>query len=325
MTTRAGAPRPTDAADVSAVAVSEELMAPLPAPAGGGQAVELCYQTFGDPDDEPLLLVMGLGGPLTWWPEDLCRLLATRGFFVVRYDNRDVGRSTRIREKVTKAQIVGGFLGVPVHAPYRISDLATDAAGLLDHLGVDSAHVVGMSMGGMIAQTLATEHPTRVRSLTSIMSTTGKRVVGWQNPRLLPGLLAPQGRGIEGYVETSLHMWKLIGSPGYPDDEEALRERAVSTWERGFSNAGLMRQMLAVVTQPDRTEDLARVTVPTGVIHGLADRMVHVSGGRATARAVPGAELMLVEGMGHDLPADLFGRIVDTVRHTADRAHGSAA
>ena len=165
------------------VTASEELFAPV------GREVELCYQTFGTPDDEPLLLVMGLGGPMTWWDPELCQLLADRGFYVVRYDNRDTGRSSRGQGRVTRATLVRAFAGRRVRAPYSLTDMADDAFGLLDHLGMESAHVCGVSMGGMIAQTMAIEHPKRVRSLTSIMSTTGKRTVGWQHPSLLPNLL----------------------------------------------------------------------------------------------------------------------------------------
>jgi pimeloyl-ACP methyl ester carboxylesterase len=176
------------------IAVSEELFAPLT------NGMELCYQTFGDPSDEPLLLVMGLGGPMTWWDAGLCRLLAQSGFYVIRYDNRDTGRSSRAQGRVTRPMLVRAFLGRRVEAPYRMADLAEDGFGLLDHLGIGSAHVTGVSMGGMIAQTMAIARPERVRSLVSIMSTTGRRTVGWQDPRLLPVLLAPKGEGLEAYV-----------------------------------------------------------------------------------------------------------------------------
>ena len=168
-----------------------------------------------------------------------------------------------------------------------MSDLARDAFGLLDHLGVDAAHVVGVSMGGMIVQTLAIEHPTRVRTMTSIMSTTGKRSVGWQHPALLPALLRSRGPGRDEYVAGSEAVWKLIGSPGYPQPEGAVTARAVETWERGVSRSGVLRQMVAVLTQPDRGARLRAVTVPTLVVHGAADKMVHVSGGRATAARRP--------------------------------------
>jgi len=294
------------------VTVSEELFAPV------GQEVELCYQTYGDPDGEPLLLVMGLGGPMTWWDPELCALLVDRGFHVIRYDNRDVGRSTRIQARVSRGTLVRAFAGQKVRAPYSMGDLADDAFGLLDHLGLESAHVVGVSMGGMIAQTMAIAHPKRVRSLTSIMSTTGKRTVGWQHPSLLPNLLGARA-GREAYVEASVKTWRLIGSPGYPMTEEKTRTRAGETYDRGVSAAGTMRQMVAVVTQPNRSRQLHALRMPALVVHGLADKMVHVSGGRATAAAIPGAELLLIDGMGHDLPPALFETFADGIRRTASR------
>ena len=294
--------------------VSEELFAPV------APDVELCYQTFGDPTDDPLLLVMGLSGPMTWWDEELCEQLAEAGFHVIRYDNRDTGRSSRLRARVRRDHLVRAFTTGRGPAPYTMSDLAADAVGLLDHLGIDSAHVVGISMGGMIAQTVAIEHPARVRSLTSIMSTTGRRTVGWQSPTLLPRLIAPRRRGVDSFIEDSLVTWAMIGSPAYPNDPEVLRTRALETFERGVSSSGVMRQIMAILTQPDRTGRLRSLRLPALVLHGLDDRMVHVSGGRATAAAIPGAELVLVDGMGHDLPPALFATFVEAIRRTADRA-----
>jgi pimeloyl-ACP methyl ester carboxylesterase len=296
------------------VAVSEELYAPV------ASGVELCYQTFGSPDGDPLVLVMGLGGPMNWWDPELCTLLAEAGFHVVRYDNRDTGRSSRLEGRVTRGQLVRSFLGQGGRAPYTLSDLADDAFGLMDHLGWDSAHVVGVSMGGMIVQTMAIEHPERVRSMTSIMSTLGKRTVGWQHPSLLPQLIGPRQAGREAYVASSAKMWQLIGSPGYPSDEDKVRKRAEETFDRGISASGVMRQMVAILNQPDRSRQLAGLTMPVAVVHGSADKMVHVSGGRATARAVPGAELVVIDGMGHDLPSELFGTFTDVIRRTANRA-----
>jgi pimeloyl-ACP methyl ester carboxylesterase len=296
------------------VAVSEELFAPV------AKGVELCYQTFGDPDDEPLLLVMGLGGPMTWWDPQLCTLLAARGFYVVRYDNRDTGRSSRVGARVGRAALVRAFAGGRTRPPYALEDLAEDAFGLLDHLGLESAHVVGVSMGGMIVQTMAISRPRRVRSLTSIMSTTGKRTVGWQHPALLPSLLANRGAGREAYVKASAALWKLIGSPGFPQSDEQVAGRAEETYDRGVTPEGVLRQMLAILHQPNRGPRLKSVKVPALVVHGLADKMVHVSGGRATAAAIPGAELLLIEGMGHDLPEPLFETFAAGIRRTADRA-----
>jgi pimeloyl-ACP methyl ester carboxylesterase len=294
--------------------VSGELVAPV------GNEVELCYQTFGDPSDEPLLLVMGLGGPMTWWDTELCVMLANAGFYVVRYDNRDTGRSTRIRTRATRGQLVRAFGGRKVKSPYLMSDLAADAVALMDHLGLGSAHLAGISMGGMIAQTVAVEHPKRVRSLTSIMSTTGRRTVGWQDPRLIPALIAPRKPGRESYVSTSVAFWDVIGSPGYPADRDKLTSRAGETFDRGYSASGVMRQMLAILQQPDRTHRLRSLRIPALVVHGMADKMVHVSGGRSTAAAIPGAELVLVDGMGHDLPPALFETLVEAIARTAARA-----
>jgi pimeloyl-ACP methyl ester carboxylesterase len=297
--------------------VSEELFAPV------GRGIELCYQTFGDPEAEPLLLVMGLGGPMTWWDPELCAAFARAGFHVIRYDNRDIGRSTVLEGRVGRAALARAFVGTRVRAPYSIADLAEDAFGLLDHLGLESAHVVGASMGGMIAQTMAIAHPERVRSLTSIMSTTGKRTVGWQHPALLSSLIGARRPGREAYIRASAAFWELTGSPGYPEPREEIEKRAADTFDRGISTSGVMRQMLAVLTQPDRGARLRGVRVPTLVVHGLADKMVHVSGGRATAAAVPGAELLLIAGMGHDLPPALFETLVGAVRRTADRARNA--
>jgi pimeloyl-ACP methyl ester carboxylesterase len=284
--------------------------------------IEICYETYGDPADPTLLLVMGLGGPMGWWSVAFCETLADRGFQVVRYDNRDTGRSTKVKSaaRLTRAVLVRSVLGVSKDVPYSLSDLAADGLGLLNHLGVDRTHVVGVSMGGMIAQTMAIEHPDRVLSLTSIMSTTGRRTVGWQHPALLRMLLGHSDRSRAGYVAQSYVTSKLIGSPAYPADPDVIRERAEETFDRGWEPIGVLRQMLAVVTQPDRTKGLRGLRMPACAIHGEADRLVHPSGGRATAAAIPGAELVLVPGMGHDLPPELDDTITEAIARTAARA-----
>ena len=307
-------PPPSRGATAPEVPVSAELFAPVPT------GIELCYQTYGDPGGEPLLLVMGLGCPMIWWDPELCSMRARRGFYVITFDNRDVGRSARVGGRVTRRMLVRAFAGRRVRPPYRLTDMARDAFGLLEHLGLDSAHVLGVSMGGMIVQTMAIQEPTRVRSLISIMSTTGKRTVGWQHPRLLPAMLRPFKPGVEAYADNSVAMWRMIGSPAYPRPEEQTRDLARRTYERGISTAGTLRQMMAILTQPNRSPRLHGVRVPTLVVHGLGDKMVHVSGGRATAAAIPGAELLLVEGMGHDLPTELFETLVEAVDRTARRA-----
>lgn len=293
---------------------SQEHVAALPT------GVDICYQTFGSPSGDPLLLVMGLGGPMTWWDPVLCQKLADNGFFVIRYDNRDTGRSSRVSGRINRTKILASFAGLKPQTPYSMQDMADDAFALLDHLDLDAAHVVGISMGGMIVQTMALSQPKRVLSLTSIMSTTGRRTVGWQDPRLLPMLVANRGASREHYVATSARLWQLIGSPLYPDTTESIRDRAGETWDRGISRAGVMRQMGAILTQPDRSRHLRSLRMPALVIHGTHDRMVHVSGGRATSQAIPGAELLLVHGMGHDVPRDLYDTFVEAIRRTADRA-----
>ena len=285
--------------------------------------MQLCYQTFGSSDGEPLLLVMGLGGPMNWWDPELCTMLAEAGFHVVRFDNRDTGRSSRLPGRVTRTQLVRSFLGRGGRPPYTLDDMADDAFGLMDHLGWESAHVVGVSMGGMIVQTMAIARPTRVRSLTSIMSTLGKRTVGWQHPSLLPMLIAKRGPGREAYVATSARVWQAIGSPGYPADLDTVRSRAEETFDRGVSASGVMRQMLAILNQPDRSKALKALRMPVAIVHGSADKMVHVSGGRATARVIPGAELLVIDGMGHDMPTELFETYTEIIRRTADRASQS--
>jgi pimeloyl-ACP methyl ester carboxylesterase len=282
--------------------------------------IDICYETFGDADDPAILLVMGLGGPMGWWSDDFCQRLAARGYLVVRYDNRDTGRSTKLRQHpVSKVDVVRAFAGLAT-APYGIGDLADDAFGLLDHLDIERVHLVGVSMGGMIVQTMAIADPERALSMTSIMSTTGSRRVGWQHPRVIPALLASAGRTRDSYVARSLRTSLVIGSPAFPGDEDMARERAYETYDRGWSASGVARHMLAVLTQPDRTKDLAGLDLPVTVIHGLNDPLVHRSGGRAVANAVPGAEHIEIAGMAHDLPVQLYDTYVDAIVRTAERA-----
>jgi len=282
--------------------------------------VEICYETTGDPADRPLLLIMGLGAPMTWWDDEFCELLAGRGFFVIRFDNRDCGRSSKMSGRVNFARC---YLGLD-RAPYSLVDMAGDAAGLLDHLGVEAAHVYGVSMGGMIAQTLAIEHPDRVLSLVSMMSTTGNRLFGVPRPRALRNLFVRPPQTPEEYVALANRVSRVIGSPAYPPDPERARDRALSTWERGLNPSGATRQMAAIITAPDRTQALGRLGIPVTVVHGTADPLVRTVGGRATARAVPGAELVLIPGMAHDLPRPLWPHFADIVERTAARALAGA-
>ncbi|MGW4483351.1 alpha/beta fold hydrolase [Amycolatopsis sp. NPDC004368] len=276
--------------------------------------ITLCHEEFGAATAPPLLLIMGLAAPMTWWDDDFCEQLAARGFRVIRFDNRDAGRSQRM---TGRADVVRAYLLRA--APYSVADMADDTAGLLDALDVEGAHVVGASMGGMIAQTLAIRHPNRVRSLTSIMSTTGSRLIGHPSPRAAASMLAPQPRGREEYVELLIRTFRLIGSPGYPFDEARVRARAERTFDRGTNPGGAARQLAAILATRDRTAALRRLTLPSLVIHGARDPLVNVSGGRATARALR-ATLDVVPGMGHDLPEPVWPRILDGIERVAARA-----
>ena len=284
-----------------------------------GDDVEVAYETFGDATDPPLLLVMGLATQMIGWPDELCRALADRGHFVIRFDNRDIGLSTHL-DAAGPADVPAIFSGDLSSASYTLSDMARDAAGLLDALGVDSAHVVGASMGGMIAQTLAIEHPDRVRSLISIMSTTGDRTVGGATQEALGVLLAPPATTRDEAIERTVTTYRVIGSPAFALDEAALRERAGLSYDRAYDPAGVSRQLAAIWASGDRTPRLADVAAPTLVIHGEQDPLVMVSGGHATAKAIPGAELVVIDGMGHDLPRDLWPELVDRISAHVARA-----
>ncbi|MEA2386695.1 MAG: hypothetical protein QOJ22_869 [Thermoleophilaceae bacterium] len=281
--------------------------------------VELCYEPFGDPSRPAVLLVMGLGTQMIGWHADFCTELAGRGFFVIRYDNRDVGRSTRFSH-VPPPTAVEIATRRPRRPAYTLTDMAADGIGLLDHLEIERAHVVGASMGGMIAQTMAASHRDRVLSLVSIMSSTGSRWSGQPAPRILPVFLQRPARTKEAYVERIVRLFGLIGSPAYERGADELRALAELSWERGVDPAGFGRQLAAILASGHRAADLKRIEAPTLVIHGDADRLVRPSGGRATARAIPGARLELIEGMGHDLPRGVWPRILDGIEANAARA-----
>jgi pimeloyl-ACP methyl ester carboxylesterase len=281
--------------------------------------VKLCYETFGDAGATPLLLVMGLAAQMVLWEEEFCERIADRGFFVIRFDNRDIGRSTILRDApVPKRWQL--FVRDKRAAAYALDDMADDAVRLLDALGIERAHVVGVSMGGMIGQLIAIRHPSRVLSLVSIMSTTGNRRVGRPHPRLLPHLLrrAPSNR--EGYVADFIETYGLIGGRGFPRDPEQSRVTAERVFERGIHPAGVARQLAAIVTAPDRTRELGRLDLPATVIHGTDDRLVAPSGGRATAAAIPGARLAMIDGMGHDLPPEIWEQVIGEIVSTAERS-----
>jgi pimeloyl-ACP methyl ester carboxylesterase len=280
--------------------------------------IEVCFETFGNPEDPALLLVMGLAMQMLGWHEDLCEELAGRGFFVIRYDNRDVGRSTRMTgSPPTTWQLIRRDKRA---ATYQLNDMANDGVAILDHLGIAKAHVVGASMGGMIAQTLVAQHADRALSLTSIMSNTGAMWSGQPKLGVMSVLLGKVPTDREAYLERIVKLFSMIGSPGFPPDEEELRKRAGMAYDRGINPAGSARQLAAIIASGDRSPMLASIHVPTLVIHGDADRLVAPSGGKATARAIPGARLLTVEGMGHDIPRALWPRLVDAIVENAGRA-----
>ena len=283
-------------------------------PQARANGIQLEYDTFGRASDAPLLLIMGLGAQMVLWDEEFCALLAGHGHYVVRFDNRDVGLSTKF-----------DHAGVPDLAsimapgadrksvPYTLDDMADDAAGLLAALRIDSAHVVGASMGGMIAQTVAYRHAAKTRSLVSIMSSTGNPALPQAKPEAMAVLLTPRPADRAGNVEAAVRASQVIGSPAYPQDAARLRERAALMFDRAFTPLGTVRQMAAIFAHGNRAPRLSAVTAPTLVIHGVADPLVPVEGGRDTARAIPGAELLEIEGMGHDLPPALWKRIADAI------------
>jgi pimeloyl-ACP methyl ester carboxylesterase len=283
-------------------------------PQARANGIQLEYDSFGRASDAPLLLIMGLGAQMIAWDEAFCGALAERGHYVVRFDNRDVGLSTKFDHAGVPnvlAMLQPG--AVPAAVPYTLDDLADDAAGLLGALRIESAHVVGASMGGMIAQTVAYRHAPKTRSLVSIMSSTGNPELPPATPDALRVLLTPRPAERAANVEASLEASRVIGSPAYPVDEARLRERAGVTFDRAFTPRGTARHLAAVFAHGNRAPRLAAVTAPTLVIHGVADPLVPVEGGRDTARAIPGAELLEIEGMGHDLPPVLWPRLVDAI------------
>ena len=279
--------------------------------------VTLCYETFGEPTDPAILLVMGLGTQMVAWSEDFCRMLVDRGFFVIRYDNRDVGKSSSMRGRpITFRQLVTKRVKKP---PYTLGEMADDAIGLLDHLNIDKAHIVGASMGGMIAQHLAFRYPGRVLSVTSIMSTTGGRFVGQPKMAVIPLFLGRPSGGREDYIERAVKLFRAIGSKK-AFDEDYVRESVALSWDRGINAAGYGRQLAAITADGNRAKRLGRITAPTLVIHGKDDRLISPSGGKATAKAIKGAKLLMVDDMGHDLPRLVWPKLIDAIVENTKRA-----
>jgi pimeloyl-ACP methyl ester carboxylesterase len=287
--------------------------------------IELCYEIFGDADAEPMLMIMGLGAQMIHWDDDFCRQLAARGFRVIRFDNRDIGKSTKLTggKRLTPIELLKlRFLKIPIAAPYRLSDMAEDVIGLMDELGIKSAHLVGASMGGMIAQEIAISFPQRVRSLTSIMSTTGNPKVPPPTREASAMLMAPPPATKEEYFERFAQTWKILRVGSFPEDEALDRARAERTFARGLNPAGVGRQLRAILASGSRKERLASVKAPTLVIHGTVDPLVRPEGGKDTAASIPGAKLLMIEGMGHALPIPMWPQIIDAIDKFA---HGATA
>jgi pimeloyl-ACP methyl ester carboxylesterase len=283
-----------------------------------GRGITLCYEEFGEPGQPCALLIMGLGVQMIGWHADFCTQLADAGLHVVRFDNRDVGRSTHVDgPPPTIPQLLRRSRRA---AHYTLGDMADDAAGLLRELELEPAHVIGASMGGMIAQELAARHPASVRSLVSIMSSTGSMLSGQPALRLYSLFLRRAPREREAFVAHMERVFATIGSRGLPRDSDDIRELAAASWERDRDAEGAGRQLAAIVASGNRTPRLRTISAPTLVIHGSGDALVAPSGGRATARAIRGAQLLMVEGMGHDLPRAAWPRIIDAIAANARRA-----
>jgi pimeloyl-ACP methyl ester carboxylesterase len=279
--------------------------------------IQIEYDTFGNPSDPALLLVMGFTAQMTLWDEGFCRLLADGGRFVIRFDNRDVGLSTKLDGQDVDMNAILGVLfgdggGEMPPVPYTVSDFSNDAFGVLDALGIEKAHIVGASMGGMIVQTMAIEHPERVLTMTSIMSTTGEREYGQAAPEAMAALMTPPPTERDAYVEASASISKVFSSPRYFDADKT-KVRAAAAYDRMFYPEGAPRQMAAIAASGSRADGLRTVRVPTLVIHGAADTLIAPSGGLRTAELIPGANLLLLDDMGHDLPEPLWPLIVDTI------------
>jgi pimeloyl-ACP methyl ester carboxylesterase len=275
----------------------------MPNVKANGMQIE--YDTIGDPSAPPLLLIMGLGGQLIHWDEAFCRQLAGKGLFIIRYDHRDTGLSTKYKSagpSDMNSSLDAFMQGQAIQPPYSLNDMADDAAGLLEALHIEKAHVCGTSMGGMIAQILAIRHPQRLLSLISIYSTTGNPDLPQPEPKAMEALMTPQPTGRQAYIEFNVKAHRVMAGSGYPFEEKFIRSISAESYDRAHYPAGVGRQMLAVMAQENRKEALLSVTAPTLVIHGTADPLVPAAHGQDTADAVPGARLLLIEGMGHDLP-----------------------
>ena len=281
-------------------------------PAAAVNSLEIHYETFGSPSDPAILLIMGLGTQMIYWHTEFCQQLADNGYFVIRYDNRDVGKSSYLKDQpvpdLTKI-LMSVTLGGKPEAPYNLQDMAVDALGLLDHLGVGRAHVVGMSMGGMIAQTIAFTYPDRVSSLTSIMSSTGDFTLPQAKPEAMATLTQSIPATREDYIRATKSIWRVLSGPVAEFEEDRYEDLAGEAFDRGLNAAGFIRHFAAIITDGDRTSRLAGITTPTLVVHGTLDPLIPYEHGVATSRAIESSSLVTIEGMGHTLPAQYWPEI----------------
>jgi pimeloyl-ACP methyl ester carboxylesterase len=304
------------------------MLAHQPPQIARANGIDICYEIFGDPAAEPLLLIMGLGAQMIHWDDDFCRQLAARGFRVIRFDNRDIGKSSHLSggKRLTPFELIKlRLLKIPVAATYKLIDMAKDTVGLMDVLGIQSAHLVGASMGGMIAQEVALSFPQRVRSLTSIMSTTGNPKVPPPTREAAAMLMAPPPTTKEEYFARFAKTWKVLRVGSFPEDEALDPARAARTYERGLNPAGVGRQLRAVLASGSRKDRLGQLKVPTLVIHGTVDPLVRPEGGKDTAASIPGAKLLMIDGMGHALPIPMWPQIIGAIDEHAHRAAAKAA
>jgi pimeloyl-ACP methyl ester carboxylesterase len=279
--------------------------------------IEIAYDTFGDPSDPPMLLIMGLGAQMIRWDDVFCEQLASRGRWVIRFDNRDVGLSTKF-DNAGVPNVIGLMQGEAVEVPYKLKDMAEDAIGLLDTLGIESADVVGASMGGMIAQTMAIHFPERVRTLTSIMSSTGNPNLPQPTPEAMSVLLTPPVSSRDEYIKNSIEAARVLHGSKYPLNEEYIRNYSEHSFDRCYNPAGVARQFGAIIASGSRQEALKNVKIPTLVIHGDADPLVSIEGGKDTANSILGAKLLIIEGMGHSIPIEAVPQILQAILlHTA--------
>lgn len=288
------------------------------------EGLSIYYECRGNPADPPVLMIMGLGAQMTIWPEPFVRALVESGLYLVLYDNRDIGLSSATPHAKPRAMsaFVRSRVGLPVKAPYTLDDMAADAIDLLDHLNIERAGVIGASMGGMIAQILAAEYPERIDSLTGIMTSPNEGHLPRPPVKLLLQLAGLRGEPIvdaESAAENRLQLWRMISSPDYPMDEDMIRRRAAASYQRAYRPDGAAKHSLAIMATGGFMNRLARIRAPSLFIHGAADRLVHPEGGKLSARATPGAELMLIEGMGHEIPDGLCERLAGKIhRHVVN-------